>query len=320
MQNLLIDKPVSLHGHCHRRPPLSEALAVTLKDRLDEHEKSANSASSPSWNVGFASRCGNVRTRNEDYGVAFNCHGHQVIIVADGLGGLVEGHIASFLAVESAKQVILERVVEHLGVFELVEISSDALWTAGHLLEFMGDKFNLTETGLRTTLIILIANSEKAILTYIGDGAVYHYKSQEDCELILAAQKVNPGTLNLLSASLGPTPHGKAHSRVVTRSESDVFVVMTDGIADRINIGDDKTQTPQLIKEVIDRAAGLEGDLQAVTVEAVNAWTEMQDDKGYICNDNVSLGLIGNLNVPILLPSDDGEQDVTRATEDAKSA
>ncbi len=168
----------------------------------------------------------------------------------------------------------------------------------------MGDKLNVSLTGLRTTLILLIANPGQALLTYIGDGAVYHYKGPEDCPSVLSAHKANPGTLNMLSASLGPVPQGKGRSRVLTRTKSDVIVVMTDGIADRIEDHEKSPLPPRFIEDVIGRAIDRNGNLQVVAEEAVDALTELEDDSGFVCDDNVSLGLIGNLHEPIVTPSD----------------
>lgn len=250
------------------------------------------------WNIGFVSRKGNVRNRNEDYGVAFNYEDHQVLIVGDGLGGPSHGDLASFLAVESASQVVLQHLKHKMSLIELKRLSSVAVWTAGHQLACMGDKLNVVHTGLRTTLILIIARKDLAVMTYIGDGAVYHYKSPTDCPSVLSAHKAIPGNLSLLSASLGPTIHGKLSSRTLDRTESDVIIVMTDGIADRIAIDADSEHPPQLIAGLIRLAQSRAGDLQSAAEESVAMLTEEKDEKGYICDDNVSLGFIGNCQTP----------------------
>lgn len=297
-----------------RTPPGPEVFSEIIRAKARLREEASALTHQPAWNVGFASRCGNVRGRNEDHGVAFNHLGYQVLLLGDGLGGLKYGQLASFLAVETAAQVIMERLSRRLEVSDLQQISSEALWTAGHQLAFMGDKLNVSLAGLRTTLIIVIANNTQALLTYIGDGAVYHYKGPEDCESVLSAHKANPGTLNMLSASLGPTPQGKARSRVLTRAESDIIIVMTDGIADRIVDLDAPSLPPRFINDMIRQAIDRSGNLQATSEEAVDALTELEDESGFICDDNVSLGLIGNLKEPIL-PSSETAIEMTTAGE-----
>lgn len=283
-----------------RKPPAPEVFSEIIRKKARASEENAGSADMSGWNIGFASRCGNIRKRNEDYGIAFNHLGHQIMILGDGLGGLNYGQLASFLAVESATQVVLERLVKQMGVNDILQISSDAFWSASHQLAFMGDKLNVSMSGLRTTLIMIIANSSQAALTYIGDGAVYHYKGPGDCQSVLSAHKANQGSLNLLSASLGPVPQGQARSRIMKRTKYDILVLMTDGIADRIDRTEDSTKAPQFIKDVITRADDLDGNLQIVAEEAVDALTELKDESDFICDDNVSLGIIGNLHKPEL--------------------
>ncbi len=293
--------PLSGLARYEARKPLGQDVFSELiqkKALAFESEMSKNLRNEASWNIGFASRRGNVRKRNEDYGIAFNHKNHQIMIMGDGLGGPSHGNLASFMAVESASQIVLQQLKEGMSVLELQEICSNALCTASHQLAWMGDKLNVTYTGLRTTLIMLIANNKYAALTYIGDGAVYHFKSLTDCHSVLNAHKAVPGNLSILSASLGPTAHGKPHSRKLTRTESDVIIVMSDGIADRIKTDTSSEHPPELISSLIRLAEFKDGDLQSATKEAVEILKEEQDEKGYICDDNISLGFIGNYKNP----------------------
>lgn len=283
-----------------RKPLRQEAFSELIRRRAKACESAlaADSRNMISWDLGLVSRKGNVRERNEDYGTAFNHQNHQVMIMGDGLGGPSHGNLASYMAVEAASWVVLDRLKEGMSDVELQEVCSNALWTASHRLAWMGDKLNVLQTGLRTTLIMLIANKEYAVLTYIGDGAVYHYKSPTDCPSVLCAHKAVPGNLSLLSASLGPTVHGKPRSRKLTRTESDLIIVMSDGIADRIKADNSSDRPPELISNLIRLAELRDGDLQRVADEAAETLTEEQDEKGYLCDDNISLGFIGNHKNP----------------------
>ncbi len=293
--------PISGLARYEARKPLRQDVFSELiqkKVLLFESEMSKDLQNKASWNIGFASHRGNVRKRNEDYGIAFTHQDHQIIVMGDGLGGLSHGNLASFMAVESASQIVLQQLREGMSVLELQEICSNALCTASHQLAWMGDKLNIIQTGLRTTLIMLIANKKYAALTYIGDGAVYHFKSPTDCQSVLQAHKAVPGNLSILSASLGPTTHGKPHSRKLTRTESDVIIVMSDGIADRIKTDVSSEHPPELISNLIRLAVFKDGDLQTASKEAVDILKEEQDEKGYLCDDNISLGFIGNYKNP----------------------
>jgi len=278
-----------------RRPLSLEAFSGLIRRRVSAAE---SAVPHDLWGMGFVSRTGNVRNRNEDYGITFSHRNHQVMIVGDGLGGLSHGNLASFLAVEAASMVVTEHLREDMSDLDLQHICSKATWSASHQLAWMGDKLNVLQTGLRTTLILLIANKEHAALTYIGDGAVYHYKSPTSCPSVLAAHKAVPGNLSMLSASLGPTVHGKPRSRRITRTDSDLIVVMTDGLADRIETDRNTDTPPELISNLVRLAHVRGGNLQATAQEAVEMMVDEQDDKGYLCDDNISLGFIGNQQAP----------------------
>jgi len=283
-----------------KKPLRQDIFSEIIRRKAMNNELALSSISrtNSAWDIGFASRKGNVRERNEDYGIAFRHQSHQVLIIGDGLGGPSHGDLASYLAVESACHIILQKLHAKMNSLELQEVCSKALWAAGHELAWMGDKLNVIQTGLRTTLIIIISNDKYAVLTYIGDGAVYHYKSLTDCHSVLKSQKAIPGNLSLLSASLGPTVHGKPRSRLLYRTDSDVIIVMSDGIADRIMTDDRSGYPPDLISNLIRLARIRDGNLQKAAEEAVETLTKEKDEKGYLCDDNISLGFIGNRKSP----------------------
>lgn len=263
---------------------------VGRKQMIDENNDS--------WNLGFATAKGNVRSENQDYGAAFGYRGHQVLLIADGMGGLSHGSLASYLAVSVASQEILTNLQDSMSIAQLQELASRVMWSVSHQLSHIGDKLNVIITGLRTTLIIVIADATHVALAYIGDGAVYHYKRPDNCTAVLEAQKAIPGNLSLLAASLGPTPHGKPRSRILQRTGNDLIIAMTDGIADRIDTIEKNGSPPVFIEGLVSKASVHQGDLSSTVEEAIDELADLEDDLGYICDDNISLGCIGNQKSP----------------------
>ncbi|MCH9031310.1 MAG: protein phosphatase 2C domain-containing protein [candidate division Zixibacteria bacterium] len=276
-------------------PTPEEFLEIITNGRNSNHATDDKPhVSGAPWNIGFATAKGNVRSDNQDYGVAFNHKGYQILLIADGIGGLTHGKYASYIATFESSQVILRGLEARMTANEIQELSKRAVFEAGLQLSAIGDKLNVLTTGLRTTLIIVIANKSHAVLTYIGDGGVYHYKSPAHCEAVLIPHKAVPGNLNLISSSLGPTPHGNLRTRIIQRTESDLIIAMTDGIADRIVCEAPSMIPPEFIEQLVSMIHANQGDLQSVSYEAVKMLAVQKDKQGYICNDNVSLGIIGN--------------------------
>ena len=275
--------------------PSPQLFHKKLLRQIELRSYFAGFAQNDDWNLGFATVKGNVREDNQDYGVAFNYEGHQILLLADGMGGLTRGGLASFLAVSSASNTILSDLHTGMNTNELLELSATALEKARFLLACCGDKLNIITSGLRTTLIIVISNESHASLTYIGDGAVYHYKSATECQALLEPQKAFPGNLSLLSASLGPTVHGKPRSRVFKRVENDLIIAMTDGIADRIYPVPENGSAPMVISNFVSNVETANANLQEAVTSTVNDLANYKDDEGYICNDNVSLGCLSNM-------------------------
>ncbi len=127
MERTSIEPSMAVRRFRPKKPPAPEVFSEIIQLKARIREEASRSDDLPPWNIGLTSRCGNVRGRNEDHGVAFNHLGYQVLILGDGLGGLKYGHLASFLAVETAAQVIMERLGRRMRIGDLQQISSDAL-------------------------------------------------------------------------------------------------------------------------------------------------------------------------------------------------
>jgi hypothetical protein len=164
--------------------------------------------SSKTWELGLATIKGHVRTENQDYGLCFKIRGHDVLIVADGCGGVPHGRRAAYLAVKSAAVSI----VHDYGTAPLwysphvKDISAKAILRVSHRLAIEGDKLNITDIrlGPRTTLIVVIGNKRESGYAYIGDGGGCVVKANGEVNRFLDPQKADNFAMNVLAASLGP--------------------------------------------------------------------------------------------------------------------
>ena len=159
-----------------------------------------------------------------------------------------------------------------------------------------GDKLRIDgiNGGLRTTLILIVAKGSTVHFGYIGDGGLDILHSDGRVDSILNPQK-DGDMLNVLTASLGPQLQGAFVSGDFKRSPGDLIIVSTDGIADRVDAS-------EFARDIMRLAIRNGGDLQTVSEQVVAELADTKDAHGYICDDNLTLALLGTGQAPLLAP------------------
>ncbi len=97
---------------------------------------------------------------------------------------------------------------------------------------------------------------------------------------------------NLLAASLGPIIEGQPVTGTIERPKNSLLIVGTDGIFDRV----DETFPRDVLRGVI----RYKGNLQATAEHILKELSESKDSIGYLCDDNMTIGLMGDGNQPVL--------------------
>ena len=253
---------------------------------------------SAAWGLGLATNKGNVRSENQDYGLCFQIAGHDVLIVADGCGGVPHGQKAAYLAAVSAA-VSLVRSCGIASRWHAPRVEDAAAWAiadAAHRLALEGDRLNVTDVrgGLRTTLIVVIGNEHEIGYGYIGDGGGCVVKSSGEVHRFLNPQKASEFAMNVLAASLGPMMEGRPVTGVLKRSPGDLLICGTDGIFDRVE--------EAFPKDVLRGCIQHNGDLQKTAELIIAELASFQDNAGYVCDDNLTLGIMGDGKSPKLSP------------------
>jgi len=159
---------------------------------------------------------------------------------------------------------------------------------AARRLAIEGDKLNITDVrgGLRTTLIVVIGNHKKLGYSYIGDGGGYIVSPTGETRQFLAPQKASNSAMNVLAASLGPMMQGEPVTGMVDRRAGDIVIVGTDGVFDRV-----ETSFPA---DVLRGCIQYDGDLQRTAEQVVGELASFKDTAGYVCDDNLTLGIMGS--------------------------
>lgn len=239
--------------------------------------------------IALATATGHIRSHNEDYGMCFTIAQKQVLILADGCGGLPFGSRASYLAACAAARTIVRLVgtSEEPSCLNMVKVCRHAMLKAGACLHEETSPINSSlVTGLRTTLIVVIADEKEFSFAYIGDGGGMVIHKDGSVERFLVPQRNPECASNVLTASLGPTMEGEAIAGIVVRKPGDLMVCGTDGVFDFV----DAEFTTDVWRSVND----FQGDLQRLADTVVQELAETRDSHGWICSDNLTLGLIGD--------------------------
>lgn len=116
---------------------------------------------------------GRVRSQNEDS--LFVDPNNHVYAVADGLGGLPSGNVASGIAVEKLEEAVKERPNSALNYQELFN-------SINKVVHAEGQKIN-KEIGIGTTLSCLRIDGNKIFIGHVGDCSTYLFRDNEYYQL-----------------------------------------------------------------------------------------------------------------------------------------
>jgi len=245
------------------------------------------------WNIGSSSIAGPVRTKNDDFCLAFESAGCQVVLVADGVSGEPLGGVAAYLACQSAAWSIVRQLGDgtHAAVHP-AQVAGQAMRAASKALGRIATAYQCT-LGFRTTLIIVVTTSAEYGFAYIGDGEGTVLRTDGRQERFLTAQRADGQAANLLAACLGPTMMGVPITGSLPRQPGDLLAVGTDGVFS------DAVEFPEnLMIGLLRGAIRYRGNLQRAVDHILVELSSAQDQTGFLFDDNMSLALLGTSEPP----------------------
>jgi PPM family protein phosphatase len=227
---------------------------------------------------------GRVRDNNEDC-LAYDAR-LGIAVLADGMGGLRAGEVASATAVDAVMQHLIEHT-ERLNASDVGETLREALDLANRRVYSLADsrrEFN----GMGTTLVVAAMHDGHFIAAHIGDSRAYRFRDGSLTRLTsdhsLVQQLVEQGILSAAEARRAP------NRNIVTRAvgiefevesdlievdalDGDVFLLCSDGLTDMIDdptiayfCAEHATDEPGRLVETLVNAALAEGGYDNVSV------------------------------------------------------
>jgi len=199
---------------------------------------------------------GPVRDRNEDY---FSVDVEAgLFLVADGMGGHASGEVASAIAVETVREILLngddpEETDLDLKVVDPQEEIRERLRYSMNQASLRIRKVareNPAHRGMGTTLAVLLVEGDVAHLGHVGDSRIYLFREGRLLRLTrdhtVVQQEIDAGRLtpelarvvhfkNVLTQSIGY--HGPVEPDTSTRPlrQGDTFVICSDGLTDPLD-------------------------------------------------------------------------------------
>ncbi len=227
---------------------------------------------------------GKVRDNNEDC-LAFDAR-LGIAVLADGMGGLRAGEVASATAVEAVMQHLVENT-DRLNVDEVGETLREALELANRRVYALADS-RREFSGMGTTLVVGAINDGRFVAAHIGDSRAYRFRDGELARLTsdhsLVQQLVEQGILsaaearrapnrNIVTRAVGIEMDVECDLTEVDAHDGDVFLLCSDGLTDMIDdatiarfCAAHSTAEPTRIVDALINAALIEGGFDNVSV------------------------------------------------------
>ncbi|MBW1877212.1 MAG: serine/threonine-protein phosphatase [Deltaproteobacteria bacterium] len=201
---------------------------------------------------------GPIREHNEDAFLVDQEYG--VFIVADGMGGHAAGEVASSMAVEIVRDLLVDqedpeetRLVREVEPVDPADILRERLRYAmnqASILIRRESELRPETRGMGTTVVVLVVEGEQAHFAHVGDSRAYLFRDGRLVRLTrdhtVVQQEIDAGRLTPELARLVPHKHiltqsvgfhGPVEPDTTTRmiQSGDVFILCSDGLTDPLD-------------------------------------------------------------------------------------
>jgi PPM family protein phosphatase len=232
---------------------------------------------------GQASDFGKVRTNNEDAMGSFipasrqlaRSHGY-LFVVADGVGGLDLGEVASSTAISVMTENFAKAQAGTMLISllpRLIQHANAAVHDCTLAPQHRGSK-------MATTVVACAIRHDQAIVSHVGDSRCYLVRQgkakqitqdhtwvneQRKMGLISTNEIAESDSRHVLIRSLGPEMFVAADTTAVTLQPEDILVLSTDGLHDEMSdldlaaIVSQNKNIDEIARELVTRAVELDG-------------------------------------------------------------
>jgi protein phosphatase len=224
---------------------------------------------------------GRVREHNEDC-IAANVDA-GLAVLADGMGGLKAGEVASAMAVEIVSSEILKALpgVEPGAADEATGYAQESMIVGAAIDKANATIHQVAQTqpqcaGMGTTLVTLLFYDNRLTIAHVGDSRLYRYRHGEfeqvtsDHSLIqelidrgyyTREQARKSANRNIVTRALGIAPGVEYDIQEEVAVPGDIFLLCSDGLSDMVEENDirdliarHERDLPTLARRLVERA------------------------------------------------------------------
>ncbi len=231
---------------------------------------------------------GKVRDRNEDNNIVIDCDSYKVFAVADGMGGMDFGDLASSIAMECIKKELSDCKKQSFNKSEMKKqfVRIFNLINSEIIKECFEKK---SVTGMGTTLSVCIIVDDMLYISHMGDSRIYIIREDKviqitkdhsyveeliDSGRITREQAKSHPNRNIITRALGLDREIDVDTDTFELFKGDRVVLCTDGLTNAVEDHE--------IVELVIEAAGPE--------EAVKKLIDKANERGG--RDNITVQLL----------------------------
>jgi PPM family protein phosphatase len=249
---------------------------MNIRDELSARENFADAWTLLNVDLGALSHQGHVRENNEDsylvmkfgrslenvltnleeglleHSYAMNGYG---MFVADGMGGLAAGEVASRLALSKLIDLLVETsdwtlsLRRHKDVTTILERMTERFFQIDEIVRKEADR-DVTLHGMGTTLTVAGALGNDLVIGHVGDSRAYLLRGDSFRQLTtdhtLAQALIDAGVANpddpasrsmrhVLTAAVGSLGQGEPQVQRFKLSDGDQLLLCTDGLTEMVD-------------------------------------------------------------------------------------
>jgi protein phosphatase len=232
---------------------------------------------------GQASDFGKIRTNNEDAMGSFIASTRQqarshgfLFVVADGVGGMDLGEVASATAVS----VVTEQFAKAQSGSMLISLLPRLIQNANAAVHDRRLQPEYRGKNMATTLVACAVRYDQAVVSHVGDSRCYLVRNgqarqitqdhtlvneQRKMGLISAGDISSSDSRHVLIRSVGPEMFVSPDTNALSLQPGDVLVLSTDGLHDEMSqaeiarIASQKKDASQIAHELVARAVEIDG-------------------------------------------------------------
>lgn len=187
---------------------------------------------------------GKVRENNEDSVLVDDKRG--LFLLADGMGGLRAGEVASALAVRTAHEWLIEHHLAETAGAEVAALLNGAM-LAAHNAILADAASNPEHAGMGTTLELLAVREGWAFISHVGDSRVYHMRERlrqvtRDHNMAgrllaqgVAPEMINPYFRHILTQALGGVEELMPDIEIIDLHAGDLLLLCSDGLNEMLD-------------------------------------------------------------------------------------